>query len=75
MKKKLSLDELKVKSFVTSENGLNTNTIKGGSLWQFLCNDVSPTLGDKCIENTKEVVNGGCWISERTTWTPIDQIV
>ena len=37
MKNKLNLDELKVKSFVTGEEGLLKATVKGGGAWSYPC--------------------------------------
>ena len=53
-KNKLSLENLEVKSFVTSLNGSNSETIKGGlSLEGSDCNNdptyVGPTVASACI--------------------------
>ena len=45
MKKKLKLDSLQVKSFITEETDLNADTVKGGT-------NVVPigtTFGTKCV--------------------------
>lgn len=38
MKNKLNLDELKVQSFVTTEEQINKATVKGGGAWSYPCN-------------------------------------
>jgi hypothetical protein len=54
-KKKLSLDQLEVTSFITSEE--NPNTIKGGSLPQNVCVSGLPECGAICPDTR---INGSC---------------
>jgi len=62
-KKKLKIEDLKVDSFVTSVEGNNMNTVKGGtgSAWYWF-------LPEKEVKYEASVrdVAGGCWASEET---------
>ena len=65
--KKLNLDELKVKSFVTSFKKTDSNTVKGGVTLN-LCEETA--AGTQCIETARTCPDGqadwtadysGCW--------------
>ena len=66
--KKLSISQLTVKSFVTTDQSFDTNTVRGGSNnpgcnpSRSACDGPLPEY-----ENTKVVVAGACWHSEATT--------
>lgn len=60
-KQKLSIDQLKVKSFVTTDEQIDLNTLKGGdTIGISNCRPVPE------YENTKRIVMGACWYSEAT---------
>ena len=46
--RKLTIEQLKIQSFVTSDTGFDIVTVKGGREY----------------EVSKRVVDGGCWVSE-----------
>ena len=58
MKKKLKIEQLAIKSFVTSTSAIDPATIKGG----------------KQYEVTERIVDGGCWASEIGGPPPIGPI-
>lgn len=58
MKKKVNLDVLKVKSFVTTAEKFDPNTIKGGS-WIINCGP-KPDNKDVCDEHNSFCTGCGC---------------